>query len=59
VAGPSGSEGSRYSGVRTLENPLAAVMMGLIYVNPKGWTASRTRKNRTRHPRNLCPHGNE
>ena len=31
---PSGSEGSRYSGERDLENPLAAVMMGLIYVNP-------------------------
>jgi catalase-peroxidase len=33
---PSGSEGSRYSGDRNLENPLAAVMMGLIYVNPEG-----------------------
>ncbi len=33
---PSGSEGSRYSGERSLENPLASVMMGLIYVNPEG-----------------------
>jgi catalase-peroxidase len=36
-----GSEGkwledNRYSGDRNLENPLAAVQMGLIYVNPEG-----------------------
>lgn len=36
-----GSEGKwledeRYSGKRQLENPLAAVQMGLIYVNPQG-----------------------
>jgi catalase-peroxidase len=36
--GPEGKwlEDKRYSGDRQLENPLAAVQMGLIYVNPEG-----------------------
>ncbi|MGD2167098.1 MAG: catalase/peroxidase HPI, partial [Gammaproteobacteria bacterium] len=33
---PTENPNSRYSGDRELENPLAAVMMGLIYVNPEG-----------------------
>ncbi|EPK0249023.1 catalase/peroxidase HPI [Serratia marcescens] len=32
----SGGPNSRYSGDRDLENPLAAVQMGLIYANPEG-----------------------
>ncbi|WP_299069582.1 catalase/peroxidase HPI, partial [Accumulibacter sp.] len=36
--GPEGKwlDDQRYSGDRELENPLAAVQMGLIYVNPEG-----------------------
>ncbi len=32
----SGGPNTRYTGDRELENPLAAVQMGLIYVNPEG-----------------------
>nr|WP_033036873.1 catalase/peroxidase HPI [Pseudomonas sp. GM102] len=36
VAEPGENEDSRTDGGRNLENPLAAVQMGLIYVNPEG-----------------------
>jgi catalase-peroxidase len=50
----------RYSGERELENPLAAVQMGLIYVNPEGPNGQPIRARlRPRHPRDLPPHGDE
>ena len=44
---------------KELENPLAAIQMGLIYVNPEGPTASPTPKPGARHARDLRPHGDE
>jgi catalase-peroxidase len=43
MAGPTQNPHSRYSGERDLENPLAAVQMGLIYVNPEGPDGKPTR----------------
>jgi catalase-peroxidase len=48
-----------HSGDRDLENPLAAVQMGLIYVNPEGPNGNPDRSPRPRHPRDLRPHGHE
>ena len=49
----------RYSGDRNLENPLAAVQMGLIYVNPEGPNGNRTGSGGQGYPRDVRPHGHE
>ena len=50
----------RYTGDRELENPLAAVQMGLIYVNPEGPNGvPRPARLGPRHPRDVPPDGDE
>ena len=50
----------RYQGERELENPLAAVQMGLIYVNPEGPDGNPgSARIGKRHSRNVRPHGDE
>ena len=60
--GPEGKwlADERYSGDRQLENPLAAVQMGLIYVNPGGSERQAGSDRRgPRHSRDLRAHGDE
>ena len=48
----------RYAGDRELENPLAAVQMGLIYVNPEGPNGEPSAvASRPGHSRDLRTHG--
>ena len=50
----------RYTGDRELENPLAAVQMGLIYVNPEGPNGVLGPAGLgARHPRDVRPDGDE
>ena len=50
----------RYTGDRELENPLGAVQMGLIYVNPEGPNGDPDPlAAATRHPRDVRSHGDE
>ena len=50
----------RYTGDRELEEPLGAVQMGLIYVNPEGPNGnSRPARCGARHPRDVPPDGDE
>ena len=58
--GPEGKwlADERYSGDRDLANPLGAVQMGLIYVNPEGPNGNPDAAGGgARHPRDLRPHG--
>ena len=60
--GPEGKwlADERYSGDRDLENPLAAVQMGLIYVNPEGPNGKPDPIAAARDIREtFAPHGNE
>ena len=59
--GPEGTwlGDERYSGERELENPLAAVQMGLIYVNPEGPNGKPDPVRGQGHPRDVPPHGDE
>ena len=50
----------RYTGDRELEDPLGAVQMGLIYVNPEGPNGNPDPLAvGARHPRDVPPHGDE
>ena len=60
--GPEGTwlGDERYSGERQLQNPLGAVQMGLIYVNPEGPNGKPDAKAAAaRHSRNIRAHGHE
>ena len=53
-------EDQRYSGDRELANPLGAVQMGLIYVNPEGPNGNPDPMAvGARHPRDVRSHGDE